>query len=213
MAEQAIRLLAEDRDGLDFQRLNRHDPWRVLCSGLISTRTTDEVTYPATIRLFKRWSTPQELADADPDEVGKTIYPAGFYKTKGKQLVDIAGEIQNRYKGITPDNMEDLISLKGVGRKIANLVLTLGFGIPAITVDTHVHRICNRTGWIDTSKPEGTEKAMMRELPQELWIASNELLVRHGQNVCKPINPRCGVCKIAHLCASDMKTDLGSTNK
>ncbi len=199
-AEQAIRLLAEERDGLDFQRLNKRDPWRVLCSGLISTRTTDDVTYPATIRLFKKWSTPQDLADADPAEVADTIYPAGFYKTKGERLVAIAGEIVNRYGGKTPDTMKDLTSLKGIGRKIANLVLTLGYGIPAITVDTHVHRICNRTGWVDTNKPDETEKAMISELPKELWIISNELLVRHGQIVCRPIKPRCRKCNISHLC-------------
>jgi len=199
-AEQAIRLLAEERDGLDFQRLNKRNPWRVLCSGLISTRTTDDVTYPATIRLFKKWSTPQDLADADPAKVADTIYPAGFYKTKGERLVAIAGEIVNRYGGKTPDTMKDLTSLKGIGRKIANLVLTLGYGIPAITVDTHVHRIMNRLGYVKTKSPFETEMALRKKLPKRYWNSINSLLVAFGQNVCNPVSPRCSICPIRKHC-------------
>jgi len=199
-AEQAILILAKDRDGMDFQRLNKRDPWRILCSGVISVRTNDLVTYPATMRLFEKWKTPADLSQADPKEVAKTIYPAGFYKTKGERLVLMAQEIVNRFQNKVPGNMKDLTSLKGVGRKVANLVLTLGFGIPAVTVDSHVHRISNRTGWITTKTPEKTEQALMKILPENLWIISNELLVRLGQEVCRPLKPRCEECLITEFC-------------
>ncbi len=199
-AEKAILTLAKDRDGMDFQRLNKHDPFRILVSGVISARTKDEVTYPATIRLFEKWKSTSELSEADPEDVAKIIYPAGFYKTKGETLVNLASEICSRFNGKTPDNMKDLTSLKGIGRKIANLVLTLGYGIPGITVDSHVHRISNRVGWVNTKTPDQTEKALMELLPKDLWIISNELLVRLGQEVCKPIRPNCDICKIVEFC-------------
>lgn len=199
-AHKAVIELSKHWDGFEFQRHNKRDPWRILVSGIISARTTDEVTYPATIRLFDKWATVSELADANPEEVGKTIYPAGFYKTKGVRLVELANELIARFDGNVPDDIDSLVSLKGVGRKIANLVLSLGFHIPAICVDTHVHRISNRAGWVATKTPDQTETMLMKLIPKELWIVTNEPLVRLGQSICKPAKPNCEICPIAKFC-------------
>lgn len=186
--------------GDEFAVFNKHDPWRILVSGIISHRTNDNVTYPATQRLFDRWPDIMAMSEADPDDVAKTIYPAGFYQTKAGRLVEIANDIIERFKGVVPDNMEQLLTIKGVGRKTANLILTFGYHTPAIVVDTHVHRISNRTGWVETKIPEETEKELERLLPEELWIVSNELLVRLGQNICRPIGPKCSICHISSCC-------------
>lgn len=186
--------------GDEFAVFNKHDPWRILVSGIISHRTNDNVTYPATQRLFDRWPDIMAMSEADPDDVAKTIYPAGFYQTKAGRLVEIANDIIERFKGVVPDNMEQLLTIKGVGRKTANLILTFGYHIPAIVVDTHVHRISNRTGWVETKIPEETEKELERLLPEELWIVSNELLVRLGQTICRPIGPKCSICHISSYC-------------
>lgn len=186
--------------GDEFAVFNKHDPWRILVSGIISHRTNDNVTYPATQRLFDRWPDIMAMSEADPDDVAKTIYPAGFYQTKAGRLVEIANDIIERFKGVVPDNMEQLLTIKGVGRKTANLILTFGYHTPAIVVDTHVHRISNRTGWVETKIPEETEKELERLLPEELWIVSNELLVRLGQTICRPIGPKCSICHISSCC-------------
>lgn len=199
-AEKAIRILMKHWSGDEFAVFNKHDPWRILVSGIISHRTNDNVTYPATQRLFDRWSDIRAMSEADPDDVAKTIYPAGFYQTKAGRLVEIAHDIIERFKGVVPDNMEQLLTIKGVGRKTANLILTFGYHIPAIVVDTHVHRISNRTGWVETKTPEETEKELERLLPEELWIVSNELLVRLGQTICRPIGPKCSICHISSCC-------------
>lgn len=199
-AEKAIRILMKHWSGDEFAVFNKHDPWRILVSGIISHRTNDNVTYPATQRLFDRWADIYAMSEADPGEVAKAIYPAGFYQTKAGRLVEIANDIITRFKGVVPDNMEQLLTIKGVGRKTANLILTFGYHIPAIVVDTHVHRISNRTGWVETKTPEETESELERLLPRELWIVSNELLVRLGQTICKPIGPKCSICHIPSCC-------------
>ena len=199
-AEKAIRILMKHWSGDEFAVFNKHDPWRILVSGIISHRTNDNVTYPATQRLFDRWPDIRAMSEADPDDVAKTIYPAGFYQTKAGRLVEIANDIIERFKGVVPDNMEQLLTIKGVGRKTANHILTFGYHIPAIAVDTHVHRISNRTGWVETKIPEETEKELERLLPEELWIVSNELLVRLGQTICRPIGPKCSICHISSCC-------------
>lgn len=198
--EKAITTLQKHWGGFEFADFNKHDPWRILVSGIISHRTQDSTTFPATKRLFDRWPTIKGLAGADPEEVGKTIYPAGFYKTKGKRLVEIANFIIERFDGVVPEKIEDLTSIKGVGRKTANLVISFGYGLPAIVVDTHVHRICNRTGWVKTDNPEQTEYKLMELVPKKFWIVFNEILVRLGQNVCRPIGPKCDICPISLWC-------------
>ncbi len=179
----------------------RHrDPFRVLISCIISLRTQDKVTAVASERLFQRAKTPKEMSLLGPDEIASLIYPAGFYKTKGKRINEICSEIVNRYNCRVPDKLQDLLSLKGVGRKTANLVITNGFGRPAICVDTHVHRIPNRWGLIDTSNPTQSELALMRVIPRRYWIEINRYLVAFGQNICKPISPWCSRCSIVKYC-------------
>ncbi len=133
--------------------------------------------------------------------IEKLIYPAGFYHTKARNLRKVAALLQERHEGAVPSEMEDLLALPGVGRKTANLVRNLGFGLPGICVDTHVHRISNRFGWVSTRGPEETERALMVVLPRRYWIIINELLVRYGQSVCTPLSPRCSMCPVSAWCA------------
>ena len=176
------------------------DPFRILISCLISLRTKDEVTAAASARLFRLATAPRGMADLPPATIARAIYPAGFYRTKAKTIREICRTLLERHGGAVPDTMEDLLALKGVGRKTANLVLTVGFGKPGICVDTHVHRISNRLGIVATRTPEQTEFALRQVLPRRHWIPYNDLLVTFGQNVCKPISPLCSRCPVATLC-------------
>lgn len=178
----------------------RAAPFKVLVSCLISLRTKDDVTRAASKRLFRFASTPEAFVHLKPAEVEKAIYPAGFYRTKARTIIDISRELVERRSSKVPDTMEGLLELKGVGRKTANLVLTLGFGKPGICVDTHVHRITNRWGLVSTRTPEETEYALREILPKRYWIMINDLLVAYGQNVCGPLSPFCGSCAIAGWC-------------
>ena len=199
-AEIAIRELMKHWSGDEFAVFNKHDPWRILVSGIISHRTNDNVTYPATQRVFEKWPDIKSMSEADHEEVAKAMYPAGFYQTKAGRIIEIANDIIERFSGVVPDSMNNLLTIKGIGRKTANLILTFGYHIPAICVDTHVHRISNRTGWVDTKTPEETEMALQKLIPKDLWIVTNEVLVRFGQNICKPINPKCSICHIPLQC-------------
>lgn len=176
------------------------DPFRILISCLISLRTKDEVTGAASTRLFRLATSPRGMAELSPAAIARAIYPAGFYRTKGKTIREICRTLLERHGGKVPDTMEDLLALKGVGRKTANLVLTVGFGKPGICVDTHVHRISNRLGIVTTKTPEQTEFALRQVLPRRHWIPYNNLLVTFGQNVCKPVSPLCSTCPVAALC-------------
>jgi endonuclease-3 len=178
----------------------RHDPFRVLMSTLISLRTKDEVTDAASKRLFALASTPQGLARLDVRTIEKAIYPAGFYKTKARRMREISRRIENEHGGTVPDTMEELLAFKGVGRKTANLVITLGYGKHGICVDTHVHRVSNRLGLVATRSPEQTDFALMGILPKKQWIGYNELLVLFGQRVCTPVSPRCSTCPLERNC-------------
>ena len=166
-------------------------PFLVLISCLLSLRTRDETTLPASERLFARADTMQGMLKIPVSEIQKLIYPVGFYKTKAVRIHEICRDLIDRFEGKVPDDIEQLLTLKGVGRKTANLVLTEGFGKPGICVDTHVHRISNRLGYIKTKTPDETEFALRKKLPQQYWIEYNALLVTWGQNVCKPISPLC----------------------
>jgi endonuclease-3 len=176
-------------------------PFKVLVSCIISLRTKDEVTARASMRLFERADTPGVMQSVPVDEVAGLIYPAGFYRNKALQIVDISKRLMDEYGGIVPDEIDGLLRFKGVGRKTANLVVTLGFGKPGICVDTHVHRICNRWGYVSTKTPDETETALRKKLPAEYWIEINDLLVAFGQNLCHPLSPRCSVCRLAGICA------------
>ena len=175
---------------------NPEDPFRVLLSTIISARTRDDVTYAASLRLFRRAAAPKDVADLSAEEIAGLIYPAGFYKTKAAYIRGAAEIIARDWEGRVPPDRDLLMRLPGVGRKTANLVLNLGFRVPAICVDTHVHRISNRTGWVRTRTPEETEEALEKILPRHLWIPLNALLVSFGQEVCTPLSPRCGSCPL-----------------
>lgn len=175
-------------------------PFLVLVSTLLSLRTKDPVTKAATDRLFDHIQTPAELIKLPINQVEKLIYPVGFYKTKAKNLLTICQTLLNDHQGKVPDELEKLLALPGVGLKTANLVLSLGFGIPAICVDTHVHRIVNRWGLIQTENPDKTEAFLKQVLPKKHWIEINDLLVVFGQNICRPTSPFCSKCPITKDC-------------
>lgn len=181
--------------------LIKGNPFAVLISTLISLRTKDEVTLKASERLLIRADNPFDMLKLQVDEIKKLIYPAGFYKKKSLQILEISKYLLENYHGRVPDSLDELLKIKGVGRKTANLVLVEGFGIPAVCVDTHVHRIMNRMGLVNTKNPDETEMVLRERLPVKYWIKWNEYLVAYGQNVCKPISPLCSTCKLNNFCA------------
>jgi len=176
------------------------DPFKVLVSTVLSARTKDETTEEASERLFSRVKTVEDLARLSVKEIEKLIYPVGFYRNKARALKKMAEVILKNYGGKVPDSLEELLKLPGVGRKTANLVLILGFDKDAICVDTHVHRIVNRWGYVKTRSPEETEMALREKLPREYWKIINGLLVAFGKTVCKPIAPLCSRCPLAVYC-------------
>jgi len=191
---------AECRDKEEDGGADIHKPFKVLVSCILSLRTKDEVTMAASKRLFAIAKTPGELAALDGDVIEKAIYPAGFYKTKANTLREAAVELRDKYSSIVPDTIDELLKFRGVGRKTANLVVTLGYGRLGICVDTHVHRITNRWGLVSTKTPDKTEFALREVLPEKYWIRFNDLLVTYGQNVCRPISPFCSRCPISGFC-------------
>lgn len=180
------------------------NPYLLLIACILSLRTNDLTTYPATLRMLEIGKEPKDFAYCDPERLTKAIYPVGFYKNKAKQIIELSRIIVEELDNKVPDTIEDLIKFNGVGRKTANLVLAKGFGIPAICVDVHVHRICNRLGYVKTKNPEETEFALREKLPIKHWLDINTLLVTHGQNVCKPIKPQCDICPIKDYCAKNI---------
>lgn len=176
------------------------DPFKILVATMISLRTKDEVTGPASGRLFALADTPQKVASLSIDRIARLIYPAGFYKVKAKNIRKASAIIIEEFNGQVPADLESLLLLPGVGRKTANLVLGLGFGLAAICVDTHVHRVSNRLGWVKTDHPDATEQALMEILPQSCWVEINELLVLFGQQICKPLSPFCSRCELPDIC-------------
>ncbi|HLF19024.1 MAG TPA: endonuclease III [Candidatus Omnitrophota bacterium] len=176
------------------------NPFLVLISCLLSLRTKDETTLPASMRLFALADTPLRMVQLAPKEIEKAIYPVGFYRTKARTILNICRELLDHYDGKVPDDLDTLLTFKGVGRKTANLVLTEGFGKLGVCVDTHVHRISNRFGYVRTKAPEETERALRAKLPKKYWIEYNALLVSWGQNVCKPVSPLCSGCALIKFC-------------
>ncbi|MDJ0780320.1 MAG: endonuclease III [Desulfosarcinaceae bacterium] len=176
-------------------------PFEVLVSTILSLRTKDEVTSEAAKRLFAVARTPEELLALGEKRIAQLIYPVGFYPTKAKRLVEISGILMRRYGGAVPADLDEMLTLPGVGRKTANLVMVEGFKQPAICVDTHVHRISNRIGYVATKTPEATEFALRERLPKKYWRVYNELLVAFGQVLCRPISPFCSKCPVREMCA------------
>ena len=179
---------------------DQRDPFRVLIACILSLRTQDTTTGPAAARLFAAASTPETMLRLPATRVAELIYPVGFYRTKSGVILGICRDLLERFGGRVPDTIDALLTLNGVGRKTANLVVTMGFNKPGICVDTHVHRISNRLGYVRTRTPEETERALRDRLPRRYWIGYNDLLVAFGQNVCAPISPRCSTCPVSALC-------------
>jgi endonuclease-3 len=176
------------------------DPYLVLIACILSLRTNDRTTYPATMRMLELAKTPQEMMRVNEDVLAKAIYPVGFYKNKAEQIIELSKILVEKYDGKVPCDIEELCKFRGVGRKTANLVLSEGFNKPAICVDVHVHRIFNRLGYLKTKTPEETEFELRKRLPKKYWIPINSLLVTHGQNVCKPLKPLCDKCPVEKYC-------------
>jgi len=176
------------------------DPFRVLVACLLSLRTQDTTTGPAAARLFALADTPAAMLRLTPRQIQRAIYPVGFYRTKARVILGLCRDLLQRFGARVPDDIDALLTLKGVGRKTANLVVTIGYGKPGICVDTHVHRISNRLGYVKTRTPEATEMALRAKLPRRYWIGYNDLLVTFGQNVCAPVSPRCSTCPVRALC-------------
>lgn len=202
--EKIVKILKEaNQTQSDFVKLmdTFNDPYLVLISCILSLRTNDKTTYPATLRMLELGRTPNDIAHADVKELEKAIFPVGFYKNKAEQIIELSKILVEKYDSKVPDSIDELVKFKGVGRKTANLVIARGFNKPAICVDVHVHRIFNRLGYIKTKTPDETEIELRKKLPEKHWIEINTLLVTHGQNVCKPIKPLCENCPIEKYCA------------
>jgi endonuclease III len=202
-----MRRLGRAIDGMELPAVEKisqsqaEDPFKVLIATLLSARTQDATTHAASTRLFRRARTPRAMARLAVKEIEELIYPVGFYKTKAVHVKACCEMLVSRYGGLVPATMEELVTLPGVGRKTANLVLIVGFkSRQNICVDIHVHRISNRLGWVQTKDPEGTEQALYRGTPRRWWPLINLYLVTWGQNVCRPVRPRCGDCAIAKEC-------------
>jgi len=183
----------------DIAQLDR-DPFQILISTIISLRTKDSVTAAAARRLFDEAATPQAMAALPTGRLQELIYPAGFYRNKAENIKKISTIILNQYSGRVPATQAELLKLPGVGLKTANLTLSLGFQLPYICVDIHVHRISNRIGWVQTEKPDDTERELSLVLPQKYWIEINELFVRFGQSICTPVSPWCSHCPLEASC-------------
>ena len=189
------------REPIVTEMSNRErNPYKVLISTIISLRTKDEVTRRASERLYTLAETPGEMVLLDPEAIEKAIYPAGFYKNKALTILSVSSDLLERFGGLVPETIDELLTLRGVGRKTANLVVTRGFGLPGICVDTHVHRISNRLGYVRTRTPDETESVLRGKLPGQYWIEYNDLLVAFGQNVCKPVSPLCSQCPVHDHC-------------
>ena len=203
--DQVIRILKKEMQGLPDPSVTLvgkkwKDPFLVLISCILSLRTKDETTLPASERLFCAAATPLEMSRLRPREIEKLIYPVGFYRTKARVILGICRDVLEKFNGRVPKDIDTLLTMKGVGRKTANLVLTEGFGLSGICVDTHVHRISNRLGSVRTKMPYDTEMMLRKKLPLKHWIDYNALLVTWGQNICKPISPLCSRCGIRTFC-------------
>lgn len=178
----------------------KNDPYLVLISCVLSLRTKDKTTIEAAKRLFEAANTPFRMLKLPLRSLQKLIYPVGFYRNKAKFILEMSRQIIIDFDGVVPDKFDDLLKLKGVGRKCANLVLGLGYNMPAICVDTHVHQISNRLGWLKTKIPEQTEEALKKIIPKRYWIKLNTILVSFGQNICVPVSPYCSKCFVRSLC-------------
>jgi endonuclease-3 len=207
VVERVMRTLAREIDGMELPAIEKlsesqqEDAFQILIATLLSARTQDATTLAASTRLFRRARTPRSLARLPVREIERLIYPVSFYRTKAEHVRATAEIVATTYGGRVPDRLDDLVQLPGVGRKTATLVMILAFGSQQhICVDTHVHRISNRLGWVQTRTPDETEQALYRNTDARWWPSINLYLVTWGQNVCRPVYPRCGACALADSC-------------
>lgn len=184
----------------EIKLVTNRDAYKILISTMLSLRTKDSTTRDASMRLFEKAGNPKDMLKLSEEEIAKLIYPVGFYRVKAKNILEVSKTIIDDYNGKVPDEIDELLKLRGVGRKVANLVVTEAFDKYGICVDTHVHRISNRFGYVSTKKPEQTEFALRKKLPKKYWRVYNDTLVIYGQNLCKPINPLCNQCSVSKYC-------------
>ena len=201
--EQVIEIFKRLKEIYTIRIFEGKDPYKVLIRTILSQRTRDENTDQATANLFNKYPDINSVANAPVEDIEELVHPAGFYHVKAARIQEVSQIIIDEYDGVVPDNMKELLDLPGVGRKTANCVLVFAFCKPAIPVDTHVHRISNRWGLVDTSKPEQTELELMKIVPKDMWIELNDIMVQFGQTICKPTYPQCGDCPLIGLCAFD----------
>lgn len=198
---------------LDELAKKKQDPFKILISTILSARTRDANTKIATEKLFAKYNSPKSIAEANIEEIEQLVKSSGFYKVKAARIKEVSKVLIEKYNSKVPDDYEDLMSLPGVGSKTANCVLVYAFKVPAIPVDTHVHKISNRLGWVKTKNPLKTEKALMDIIPKELWLKLNRLFVRFGQQICIPIRPKCEICLITDICPKDFSMELAIRSK
>lgn len=185
---------------INFMAVSTGDPFKVLVSTILSLRTKDDTTADASKRLFAKASTPEDIVNLGQKKVAKLIYPVGFYNVKAKNIINLCKTLVSDYNSKVPDDLDELLKFEGVGRKTANLVITVGFDKPGICVDIHVHRISNRLGYINTKTPDQTEMVLRDKLPKKFWIDYNYLLVSFGQHLCRPVSPFCSKCPVENYC-------------
>ena len=201
--DRIIKIVEELNNVFEIRVFLDHDPYRVLVRTILSQRTRDENTDQATNNLFSKYKDIYEVVGAPTGDVQELIKPAGFYRVKAGRIQEVSQILIDEYGGEVPDTLEELVKLPGVGRKTANCVLVFAFELPAIPVDTHVHRISNRMGLVNTKTPDETEIELSKIAPKDLWIKLNDLMVQFGQNICKPTSPQCEMCPVNYLCDYD----------
>ncbi len=205
--EEKIReILKRLNEVYDIRVFHNRDPYRVLVRTILSQRTRDENTDQATDALFEVFPDVYAVAEAPVEHVEELVRQAGFYRVKSRRILEVSRILIDQYGGEVPNDMNELLSLPGVGRKTANCVFVFAFQEAAIPVDTHVHRISNRWGLANTNHPEETEEVLMEKVPKELWIELNDLMVQFGQTICKPIGPKCDICPLNDLCKYDLES-------
>ena len=198
--EKSLLIVEKLNEVFDVRVFEDKDPYRVLVRTILSQRTRDENTDQATNNLFSKYKDIYEVVDAPTEDVEELIRCSGFYRVKAGRIKEVSRILIDKYGGEVPDNMKELLELPGVGRKTANCVLVYAFEEPAIPVDTHVHRISNRLGLVNTKDPEDTERELDKFVPEDIKILLNDLMVQFGQNICKPISPQCEICPLDELC-------------
>ena len=198
--ERVIELVNQLDNTFEIRTFLDQDPYKVLVRTILSQRTRDENTDQATENLFSKYNDIYEVVEAPIDDVKELIKPAGFYNVKAARIQEVSQILIDQYGAEVPDTLEELVKLPGVGRKTANCVLVFAFDQPAIPVDTHVHRISNRLGLVDTKEPEETEVELTKIAPKDLWVKLNDLMVQFGQNICKPMSPQCEICPCTEIC-------------